>query len=305
MTVAGWAAHHRRSILFLLGLLALGGAGSAIKLPVALFPRVQFPRVTVAVDAGDRPGEQMVIAITRPLEQAVRSVPGVREIRSATSRGSADLSVNFAWGTDMALALQQVESALNQVLPDLPSGTTFSARRMDPTVFPVAAYSLTSDHLTLVQLRDIAEYQLVPLLSSIDGVAHIGVQGGERAEFRVDVDPAQMQAYGLALDDVVQALSAANVLQAVGRLEDRYKLFLLLSDTRLQGLEEIRHTVIRSGDNGLVELEDIASVHAATVPQWLRVTADGHDAVSLQIYQQPGGNTVEIVRAVKERLVDL
>jgi len=302
VTVAGWAARHRRSILFLLGLLALGGAGSAVKLPVALFPQVAFPRVTVAVEAGDRPGEQMVIAITRPLEQAVRSVPAVREIRSATSRGSADLSVNFAWGTDMALALQQVESALNQALPGLPSGTSFTARRMDPTVFPVAAYSLTSDRLSLVQLRDIAVYQLVPLLSSIDGVAHIDVQGGEQAELRVDVDPAQMQAYGLALDDVVRALSAANVLQAVGRLEDHYKLFLLLSDTRLQGLDEIRHTVIGSGDNGLVELDDIASVHAATMPQWQRVTADGHDAVALHVYQQPGGNTVEIVNAVKARL---
>jgi CzcA family heavy metal efflux pump len=226
----------------------------------------------------------------------------VRDIRSTTSRGSADLSINFDWGSDMPLALQQVESAINQVLPSLPAGTRFSARRMDPTVFPMAAYSLTSKTIDPVRLRDIAEYQLVPLLSAINGVARVNVIGGEQAEYRVDVDPARLLAYGLTVDDVVKALSAANVLRAVGRLEDHYKLYLMLSDTRFRDLDQIRHTILRSGDNGLVELADVATVSNATVPQWLRVTADGRDAVSLQVYQQPGGNTVEIVRQVKAKL---
>jgi len=302
MSVAAWAASHRRSVLFLLAVLALAGAGAALHLPVALFPHVDFPRIVVAVDAGDRPGEQMAVAITRPVEQAVRSVPGVREIRSTTSRGSAELSVNFDWGTDMPLALQQVESAVNQILPGLPAGTSFSAKRMDPTVFPVAAYSLTSARESQVQLRDIAQYQLLPLLSGINGVARVGVLGGAQAEYRVDVDPDQLQAYGLSMDDLVKALSASNVLQAVGRLEDHYKLNLLLSDTRLRSLDDIRHTVLASGSNGLVELEDIATVREATVPQWMRVTANGREAVSVEVYQQPGGNTVQIVKDVKARL---
>ncbi len=111
---------------------------------------------------------------------------------------------------------------------------------MDPTVFPVAAYSLTSDTVTRCSCAISHSINYCRALSAIDGVAHIGIQGGEQAEYRVDVDPAQLQAYGLALDDVVKVLSAANVLQAVGRLEDHYKLFLMLSDTRLQNLADIR-----------------------------------------------------------------
>ena len=305
MSFASWAADHRRSLLLLLALLALGGAAAALRLPVALFPHVDFPRIRVSLDAGDRPADQMAIAVTRPVEVAVRSVPGVRDIRSTTSRGSADLSINFDWGSDMPLALQQVESAINQVLPSLPAGTRFSARRMDPTVFPMAAYSLTSKTIDPVRLRDIAEYQLVPLLSAINGVARVNVIGGAQAEYRVDVDPARLLAYGLTVDDVVKALSAANVLRAVGRLEDHYKLYLMLSDTRFRDLDQIRHTILRSGDNGLVELADVATVSNATVPQWLRVTADGHDAVLLQVYQQPGGNTVQIAVSVKAKLAGL
>jgi CzcA family heavy metal efflux pump len=302
--VAHRAAAHRRSILFLMALLTLGGIGIGLKLPVALFPQVDFPRVVVALDAGDRPADQMVIAVTRPVETAVRSVPGVAGVRSNTSRGSAELSINFAWGTDMVAAMLQVESAVNQLLPELPGGTRFTVRRMDPTVFPVAAYSLTSESESLVQLRDLASYQLVPLLSSINGVAKADVTGGREAEYRVEVDPARLAAFGLTFSDVAAALSASNVLQAVGRLEDRYTLYLLLSDTRIRSLKAIRDTVLRSGSDGLVRLEDIARVYPSTAPDWLRVTADGHDAVLLQVYQQPGGNTVQIVDAVRQRLRD-
>ena len=302
MDIAHWAAAHRRSILFLVAILALAGIAAGFRLPVALFPHVDFPRVVVSLEAGDRPADQMVIAITRKVEQAVRSVPGVASLRSTTSRGSAELSINFGWGDDMVAAMLQVESAVNQVLPELPAGTRFSVRRMDPTVFPVAAYSLTSDNQSPVALRDLAQYQLVPLLSSIHGVAKVVVMGGKQAEYRVEIDPEKLAAYGMTFNDVATAVSASNVLQAVGRLEDHYKLYLLLSDTRIRSLKTIEETVLRSGSDGLVRLDDIARVYPTTAPQWLRVTADGHDAVLVQVYQQPGGNTVQIVDGVKQRL---
>jgi CzcA family heavy metal efflux pump len=302
MDIAHWAAAHRRSILFLVAILALGGIVAALKLPVALFPHVDFPRVVVSLDAGDRSADQMVIAVTRPVEQAVRSVPGVVNLRSTTSRGSAELSLNFGWGDDMVATMLQVEAAVNQVLPELPGGTHFTVRRMDPTVFPVAAYSLTSDKQSLVQLRDLAAYELEPLLSSVDGVARVAMMGGQQAEYRVEIEPEKLAAFGLTFSDVATALSATNVLQAVGRLEDHYKLYLLLSDTRIHSLKTIGDSVLRNGAGGLVRVEDVARIYATTAPQWRRVTADGKDAVLVQIYQQPRGNTVQIVNEVSQRL---
>ena len=207
-----WSAAHRRSILFLLAVFAIAGGISTFSLPVALFPHVDFPRIVVALDAGDRPADQMLIAITQPVEQTVRAVRGVVAVRSMTTRGSAELSVNFRWGADMAGALQLVESAVSHALAQLPKGTTFTVRRMDPAVFPVAGYSLTSTSNSLVALRDLAQYELVPLLSTIDGVGSVDVQGGAKAEYRVDVDPNRLAAYGLDMTTVANALSASNVL---------------------------------------------------------------------------------------------
>jgi len=302
VTFVDWIQSHRRSILSLLAVLALGGFASSFKLPVAIFPRVNFPRVVVNLDAGDRPAERMAIEVTWPVEEAVHSIPGVRNVRSATSRGSADVSINFAWGEDMVAAMLQVESAINQTLSLLPQGTSFRVRRMDTTIFPVLAYSLTSNAHSLIELRDIALYQLRPLLSTIAGVARIGILGGDIEEYRVTVNPARLASYNLTLSDVSKALSAANVISAVGRLEDHYKLYLIISDTQLPSLDLIRETILRSGENGMVRLGDVATVQRDMAPQWTRVTADGHDAVIFQVYQQPGGNTVQIDNAIKGKL---
>lgn len=144
MNIVAWAQHHFRSLLFLLLALVAGGILSGLRLPVALLPHVDFPRVQVSLDAGDRPAERMVTEVTYPVEEALRSIPGVRGVRSTTSRGSAEVSVNFDWGQDMTSAKLQVESQVNRILTGLPAGTVFDVRRMDPTVFPVSAYSLTA-----------------------------------------------------------------------------------------------------------------------------------------------------------------
>jgi len=305
MKFTAWVQAHRRSILFLLTVFGLAGLMSSFYLPVGLFPNVSFPRVVVNLDAGDRPAERMAIEVTWPIEEAVRAVPGVRSVRSTTSRGSADISINFAWGQDMVAAMLQVESAINQVKGSLPAETTFEVRRMDPTVFPVLGYSLTSDTHSLVELRDLALYQIRPVLSTVTGVARIGVLGGATAEYQVMVDPAKLDSYGLGLKDIAGALSAANIITAVGRLEEHDKLYLILSDTQFRSFDEIGQTILRSGENGLVRLEDVATVGRATVPQWTRVNADGHDAVLFQVYQQPGGNTVQIGNDIARKLNDL
>ena len=302
MNAGTWAFGHRRSVLFLLAALACCGVVVGVGLPASLFPSIDFPRVVVSIDAGDQPAEQMEVQTTRPVEVAIRRVAGVRSVRSTTSRGSAEISVNFDWGLDMASATLQVDAAATQVLARLPPGTVLTTKRMDPTVFPIIAYSLTSATLSPTRLRELADLRIAPALSSIAGVSRVQAIGGALAEIEVLVDPTRLQARDLALDDVTKALAAANVITAVGRVEDRYKLLLVLTDAPLDTADAIGRTIVATGGNGVVLLRDIATVQQGSVPEWTRVTADGRAAVLLSIYQQPGSNSVRIAADVKAAL---
>src|SRR5258706_1572476 len=302
MNLAHWAAQHRRSIIFLMLVAAIAGAFSAIGLPVALFPEVNFPRIAITIDAGDQPEEQMVIQVTRPVEQAIKSVPGLLELRSTTSRGTAELSLNFDWGIDMNVATLQVQAEISRIMPTLPMGSTFDIRRMNTNVFPVAAYSLTSEKLDLVKIREIAQFELLPLLSSIKGVQHVEVLGGAPRGIRVDVDPARLASYNLSMDEVSKALTAANVLEAVGKVQDRHKLLLTLADNQLKTPDQVRQTVVKGGPTGAIILSDVARVYETSAPNFTIVTADGKPSIILQVKQQQDGNTVQIVKEIKSAL---
>jgi len=205
--IATWIETHRRSLLMAVAIFALAGALCVRFLPVGLFPLVDFPRIVVSVDAGDRPVDRMVVEVVRPLEQALRSVPNVQTLRSTSSRGSAEVSLSFAWGTDMVTSLLQSESVVSRAMADLPAGTSFTVRRMDPTVFPVLGLSITSSKRSLAELHDIVTYQIAPTLSSLDGVAQVEVLGGRQSEYQVLLDPALLQSHGLTPADVAQALT--------------------------------------------------------------------------------------------------
>ncbi len=298
----GFVAQHLRSILAIMLALTLAGSFSTVLLPTGLFPVVQFPRVVVNLDAGARPADQTALLVTVPLEQATRRVLGVLGVRSTTSRGSAEVSLDFAWGTDMVAASVQVDAAVAQVLPSVPPGSSYRVRRMDPTVFPVIAYSMLSGTVGTVAQRDIVQYQIVPLLTAIPGVAYVGLQGGDVQEVQVLVDPHRLAARGLALSDVAAALGKANVLTVVGQMQDHLKLLLLTLDNTARQVEQIKDTVVQGGPGGLVRVGDVADVRDGVVQQWTRVTEDGRPAVQFQVYQQPDGNTVAIAAAVRKAL---
>ena len=296
---------HGRTLWLAVILLTLAGVFAAPRLPVGLFPRIDYPRVVVSVEAGNRDAAQMAAEITRPIEIALRSVPGVTRVRSTTSRGSAEVALNFGWGDDMVAATLASQGALATLLPDLPPGTRFSVRRSDPTIFPVVGFALTSPSLDTAVLRRLAETKLLPALSTVPGVAGVDVLGGAPREFAVDVDPGRLQALGLSLTDVAAALGKANSVRGVGKLEDRHRLYLVLVENRVTDIADVSSTPIRIGAGpgaGVVTLGQIATIRPAQAPVFTRVTSDGRDAVLVNIRQSPAGDTVAIVRGATERL---
>lgn len=304
MNFTAWLDRHRRSVLTLAAALALAGLAAAFSLPIGLYPDASFPRVRVNIDAGSQPAAQMVLEVTQPLEQAVRAVPGVVDVVSTTSRGSAQLTVDFAWGTNMTSATLGVNAALAQLAGNLPQGVNFSVLRMQPNVFPFMAYALTSSSTSQTALQNLAKYQLVPLLSGINGIARAEVQGGDTGEVEVSADPARLAAYHLTLTDLVNAISGAASLQSVGRMEDHDLLYLLLTNNSVHGAEDVKNIVLRAGPGYVLHLGDVANVALGVTPQFLGVDANGKQAVTLLLYQAQGSDMVSTARAVDKALGD-
>jgi CzcA family heavy metal efflux pump len=302
MSFVGSLGAHGRSIVVVALALAAAGIFAAFSLPVGLFPQVSFPRVVVDLASGDRPVDQTALSVTRPVEQAIRSVPGVVEVRSSTSRGAAQISIDFGWGRDMIATTLLVNSAISQALGSLPPGVSFEVRRMDPTVFPIIAYALTSDSVPQTQLYDLAQLQLVPLLASVPGLSRVGVQGSSIAEVEVLTDPQRLAPYGLSLSDLVTAVSAGNALQALGHVQDNDKLYLVVSTSNVRQISDLEQLVVKSGPSGVVRLNAVADVRNGIVPQWTRMDEDGKPAVLLNVYEQPDGNAVQVAKEAQARL---
>ena len=296
---------HRRSIWLSVFLVTLFGLVAAVQLPVTLFPHIDYPRVVVAIDAGERDAQQMEANITRPAEVALREIPGVTQIRSTTSRGSAEVALSFDWGDDMVAATQATQGALATILPDLPTGTRFSVRRSDPTIFPVLGISLTSTRRSGVELAQLAQLRLRPVLSTVAGVAGVDVLGGATPELEVEVDPARLAALGMTIGDVTAALGSANSVAAVGKIEDRHRLYLALVENRLTSEADIAATPIRAGATpgaGVATLGQVAIVRRAPAPAWTKVTSNGAEAVLVNVRQTPTADAVALVRDVDTRL---
>ncbi len=296
---------HSRSIWLGIFLVTLGGLVGALRLPVSLFPQIDYPRVVVSIDAGDRDAGQMAADITRPAEVAMRAIPGVTRIRSTTSRGTAEIALTFGWGDDMVAKTQGTQGAMATILPDLPTGTRFAVRQSDPTIFPVLGLSLTSAKHSGVELAQIAKLKLRPLLSTVPGVAGVDVLGGGAPELAVEVDPGKLQALGLTASDVATALSGSNVVTAVGRIEDRHRLYLALVEDRTVSEADIAAIPVKAGTAtgpGVVTLGQVATIRRSPAPAWTKVTSNGTDAVLVNIRQSPKADAVALVAEVDARM---
>ncbi|HEY3909668.1 MAG TPA: efflux RND transporter permease subunit [Stellaceae bacterium] len=303
MSLAGAVEQHRRSLLFVAFALALAGLVVGLTLPVGLFPVVAFPRIRVEIDSGSMPAKQMLIEVTEPLEEAGRAVPGAVGVSSTTSRGAAQIFIDFPWGSDMRQALLGVDAALAQELPNLPSGTRYEALQMSPNVImPFVSYALISNQSSAAELRRLAQYQITPLLTGIAGVRRVGVLGGQTPEVQVSIAPRELAAHGLTIADVANAISATNTVSAVGRLEDNDLLYLTISNNAFASRASVADVQLRGPKGGIIRLGDIAKVAMGAVPQWLLVDDNGRPAVTFDVYQQDSADSLSLADAVAARL---
>lgn len=298
-----WLARSVRTIFFFAFVLTVAGMYAAFRVPISVFPDTNFPRVVIGIDNGVMPVEQMQVTLTKPIEDAVNSVPGLTVVRSNTSRGSAEVSLFFDWSADMFRTLQLVDTALNKVQQTLPATARITTNRLTFATFPILGYSLTSDMTTQTGLWELATYILKPPLNRVPGVSTVTVQGGQVPEFHVVPNIARLEAANVTILDLVNAIQASNMIDSPGLYQQDHQLVLSLVGAQVHTLEELRQLTVKTATSGApVRVGDLATVEQAAMPVYTRVTANGQDAVLLNITRQPNSNTVAVADAVATQI---
>jgi CzcA family heavy metal efflux pump len=301
-----WMLRFWKSIFFFALALAAAGIFLAFRIPISVFPQTNFPRVIIGVDNGVMPVEQMEVTITRPIEDAVNSVPGLATVRSITSRGSAEIDLFFNWNVNMFQTLQYVNAAVSRVQQSLPSTAQITTNKLTFASFPILGYSLTSKTVPQTQLWELATYELKPPLNRLPGVSTVLVQGGKVPEYHIIPDPAKMQTASLTIEDLVNAVQTANVIESPGLYTENHELVLGLVGEQAHSLQELSQIAVKVSAAGVpIHIGDVAQVVAATEPVYTIVTANGQPAVLLNITRQPDGNTVAVANEVNTEIAKL
>ena len=301
-----WTARYGKPIIFTIITLIAVGIYLALTIPVAVFPDTNFPRIVIGADNGVFPIDQMLVTVTKPLEEAVNIVPGLDHLYSITSRGTGEIDLFFGWNADMNRTLELVNAALQRVQSTLPPTCKLTANRMTFAAFPIMGYSLTSDTIPQTTLWEMATYDIKPRLNRQTGVSQIVVQGGQVPEFEVEPDPAKLVQSVVTIPNILDAIGHSNMIDSPGLFAQNHQLVLSLVSGQTKTPAEIGNIVVRTTPAGApIRIADIGQVHPSVMPVYTTVTANTKPAVLLNIMRQPDSNTVVVADAVKKELAQL
>jgi CzcA family heavy metal efflux pump len=298
-----WTARHGKSIIFVILTLISIGAYLAFTIPVAVFPSTDFPRVVIGVDNGVMPIDQMLVTVTRPIEEALNTVQGLDRVWSVTSRGSAEINLFFDWKVDMFRTLELVNAAMARVQTSIPATAQIRANRLTFAAFPILGYSLTSDTIPQTRLWELATYDMKPRLNRTTGVSTVLVQANQVPEFQVQPDPEKLVQTGATVPNILDAIGRSNLIDSPGLMQANHQLILSLVSGQARTPAEISDIVVKTTPAGApIRIGDIASVGPSIAPIYTIATANQKPAVLINISRQPDSNTVEVAAAVRDQI---
>jgi len=304
--IGQFAIRHRLAVIFITIAVCLGGVYCALRMPSSVFPETEFPRCVVLIDNGVMPADEMMAVITRPIEESMKDIPGVVQVRSATGRGSAEVNVFFNWQVNMVESELYVLNRISQLKASLPQTAKTTVWRLTFNAFPILGVSLTSPKREQTELWELARYDFKPRFLRIPGIARVDIVGGRTPEYHVVADPLKLAAANLALTDITGALEKNNLVAPAGFHMENYTIYLALVDSRVKGAEDIENFIVTMRDNHPVRVRDFARVERGPEPVFNVVNAQGRRAVLMNIRAQPTGSSIlQIAEDLKGQLAEL
>ncbi|MBS1526749.1 MAG: efflux RND transporter permease subunit [Bacteroidetes bacterium] len=296
---------YRQPVTLLLVILLAGGGFSYTRLQTSLFPEITFPKIKIIADAGLQPVDKMMVTVTKPLENAVKSVPDLQYVRSTTSRGSCEISAFMNWNADIDISQQRIESSINQIRNTLPPEVNITVQKMNPSILPVSGYTLESHNKSPIELKMIANYTVKPFLSQVAGVSEIRIIGGKDKEYWLVLNTQKMSALGLTPDMVSSALAQTNFIKSEGYLVAYRMMYLTVMNATVNARDQLAKLVIRDDRKRVVQLKDIANVQIDAGITYTKINANGKDGVLVAVIKQPNANLIQLSDAMAKKVAAL
>ena len=296
---------HKNPVAVVLFIILAAGIFSYNQMQSSLFPEITFPKIKIIADNGLQPVSKMMITVTKPLENAIKRVPGLKNIRSITSRGSCEISAFMNWKEDIDLCKQQVESSINEIKDELPPGTSITVEKMNPSILPVIGYVIEGKGKSNIEINYIANYIVKPYLSQVPGVSEVRVIGGKTKEYQVELLTQKMSILGVTPSMISTALGQSNFISSNGYLNDYNRMYLTVTDANVKNLDELKKLVISNNGKRVLCLQDIANIKIAEQTEYVRVNANGKNAVLVAVLKQPNANLIDITAGVTKKIEEL
>jgi HAE1 family hydrophobic/amphiphilic exporter-1 len=302
MSIPRLAIERPVTMFMLSGVIMLLGIISLFRLPVDLLPEVTYPSITVRVGYAGVGPQEIETLVVRPLEQTLAAVPGLERMNSTASEGSGTVRLNFAWGTSLNEAADEVRTRVDRVRGRLPiEADPPSILKFDASQSPIMSIGIEGNYDRVV-LREMAEQDLGPRLERVDGVAAVTINGGLRRQIHIELTKEKITALDLPVDRIVSAIRSENQNVPLGEIEEGDTTFLLRSQGEFQDLEQLRNLVVFTKGSVPIYLRDVAEVRDTTedLRQFTRI--NGKPGVRVQVSKQSGKNTVGIAAAVRREV---
>ena len=298
---------YKSPLTVIIAMILAGGVFVYTKLQTSLFPEITFPKIKVIADAGLQPVDKMMVTVTKPLENAIKQVPDLVDIRSTTSRGSCEISAFMSWDADINMSLQRIESKIAEIRQDLPAGVQITTDKMNPSILPVMGYTLETHNnsFTPIDMNQLALYTVKPFLSQVEGVSEIRIIGGKQKEYWLTLNVQKMSALGVTPQTLSNALAATNFVLSNGYLSDYRLLYLTVTDATVHTMDQLQNLVVFNGGKRIVQLKDIADVSINPAIQYTKINANGRAGVLVAVIKQPNTNLITLSNQVKQKVEEL
>lgn len=294
---------HWRALYIIVAILTIAGLYAVTKLPEQVYPTLQFSRVLVLAQNGDLAPPLVQSSMTRPLEQQLAAVLGVQQIVANSTQGASSISITFdAKSTSINVALQRVSAAVSTVQAQLPQGTELTIQQVDPNLFPVLGYALSSPRLSQTDLRDTALYQMRPRLLGLPGVSFVTVLGGDVREYLVSVDPRQLAAHNVTVNELTAAIAQTNTVRSVGHTDNNYVRSTILAMGQAHSAQDIANIPIATRGATPLTVGNVAGVVQASAPPQWDTRSNGRQSVIISVFAQPGASFVGVAKTVADQM---